>query len=50
MFQDAAGQGVGAVTMAKQVIDGTNKDKFMWIPYQVITKENYEEFTKKNVK
>ncbi len=50
VFQDAAGQGVGAVTMAKQVIDGKNTDKFMWIPYQVITKENYEEFTKKNVK
>lgn len=50
VFQDAAGQGKGAVTMAKQVIDGTNTDKFMWIPYQVITKENYEDFTKKNVK
>ncbi|MBM7345498.1 substrate-binding domain-containing protein [Pantoea coffeiphila] len=50
VFQDAAGQGVGAVTMAKQVIDGTNKDKFMWIPYQVITKENYADFAKKNVK
>ncbi|ROR08752.1 substrate-binding domain-containing protein [Erwinia sp. JUb26] len=50
VFQDAAGQGVGAVTMAKQVIDGKNTDKFMWIPYQVITKENYEAFTKKNVK
>ena len=50
VFQDAAGQGVGAVTMAKQVIDGTNKDKFMWIPSQVITKDNYEEFAKKNVK
>lgn len=50
VFQDAAGQGKGAVTMAKQVIDGKNGDKFMWIPYQVITKENYEAFTSKNVK
>ncbi|WP_455814245.1 sugar ABC transporter substrate-binding protein [Pseudomonas graminis] len=50
VFQDAAGQGIGAVTMAKQVIDGKNADKFMWIPYQVITKENYEAFASKNVK
>jgi len=50
VFQDAAGQGKGAVTMAKQVIDGKNGDKFMWIPYQVITKDNYEAFASKNVK
>ncbi|MTD28171.1 substrate-binding domain-containing protein [Erwinia sorbitola] len=50
IFQDAAAQGVGAVTMAKQVIDGKNSDKFMWIPYQVITKDNYEAFISKNVK
>jgi len=50
VFQDAAGQGKGAVTMAKQVIDGKNGDKFMWIPYQVITKDNYEAFVSKNVK
>jgi len=50
VFQDAAGQGKGAVTMAKQVIDGKNGDKFMWIPYQVITKDNYEALVSKNVK
>ena len=50
VFQDAAGQGKGAVTMAKQVIDGKNGDKFMWIPYQVITKDNYDAFVSKNVK
>jgi len=50
VFQDAAGQGKGAVTMAKQFIDGKNGDKFMWIPYQVITKDNYEAFVSKNVK
>jgi len=50
VFQDAAGQGKGAVTMAKQVIDGKSGDKFMWIPYQVITKDNYEAFASKNVK
>lgn len=50
VFQDAAGQGKGAVTMAKQVLDGKNADKFMWIPYQVVTQENYTEFSAKNVK
>ncbi|MEI2605002.1 sugar ABC transporter substrate-binding protein [Erwinia aphidicola] len=50
VFQDAAGQGKGAVTMAKQVLDGKNADKFMWIPYQVVTQENYAEFSAKNVK
>ncbi|MBC3947442.1 substrate-binding domain-containing protein [Erwinia persicina] len=50
VFQDAAGQGKGAVTMAKQVIDGKAGDKFMWIPYQVITKENYAAFASKNLK
>ena len=50
VFQDAAGQGKGAVTMAKQVLDGKNADKFMWIPYQLVTQENYAEFSAKNVK
>lgn len=50
VFQDAAGQGKGAVTMAKQVLDGKNADKFMWIPYQVVTQENYAEFSAKNAK
>lgn len=50
VFQDAAGQGKGAVTMAKQVLDGKNADKFMWIPYQVVMQENYAEFSAKNVK
>ncbi|KMV68302.1 rhizopine-binding protein [bacteria symbiont BFo1 of Frankliniella occidentalis] len=50
VFQDAAGQGKGAVTMAKQVLDGKNADKFMWIPYQVVTQDNYAEFSAKNVK
>ncbi len=50
VFQDAAGQGKGAVTMAKQVLDGKNADKFMWIPYQVVTQENYAEFSARNVK
>jgi len=36
--------------MAKQVLDGKNADKFMWIPYQVVTQENYAEFSAKNVK
>lgn len=50
VFQDAAGQGKGAVTMAKQVLDGKNADKFMWIPYQVVTQDNYAEFSARNVK
>lgn len=50
VFQDAAGQGRGAVTMVKQVIDGTSKDRFMWIPYQVITKENVAQYATQNAK
>ena len=50
VFQDAAGQGKGAVTMTKQMIDGTSKDRFMWIPYQVITKENVAQYATQNAK
>lgn len=50
VFQDAAGQGKGAVTMTRQLIDGSSKDRFMWIPYQVITKENVAQYATQNAK
>lgn len=50
IFQDAAGQGMGAVQTAKKMLAGEKVDSTIWIPYQTITPENYTEFMTKNSK
>lgn len=50
IFQDAAGQGIGAVQTAKKMLAGEKVESTIWIPYQTITPENYTEFMTKNSK
>ena len=50
VFQDAKGQGAGAVQTAVKLAKGEQVQKNVFIPYQLITKDNYTNFTSKNLK
>lgn len=43
-FQDAEGQISGAIDAAVAVLNGEEVEKEIWIPFQMITPENVEEF------
>jgi inositol transport system substrate-binding protein len=44
VFQDARGQGRGAVEAAVKLSRGEPIDSFVWIPFELVTKENYKSF------
>jgi len=44
VFQDAAGQGRGAVEVALRLIRGEAVDKETYIPFKLVTRENISEF------
>ena len=48
VFQDAAGQGKGAVDAALKLAKGEKVDKKVYIPFQLVTPANMADFTKKN--
>ncbi|MDE3176890.1 MAG: sugar ABC transporter substrate-binding protein [Pseudomonadota bacterium] len=48
VFQDAAGQGKGAVDAALALAAGKAIDKKVYIPFQLVTPENMDKFAKKN--
>jgi inositol transport system substrate-binding protein len=48
VFQDAAGQGKGAVDAALALASGKPVEKKVYIPFQLVTPANMEQFTKKN--
>ena len=48
VFQDAAGQGKGAVDAALALAAGKPVDKKVYIPFQLVTPANMEQFSKKN--
>jgi ABC-type sugar transport system substrate-binding protein len=48
VFQDAAGQGKGAVDMALALAAGKSVDKKVYIPFQLVTPANMEQFMNKN--
>ncbi|WNN42921.1 MULTISPECIES: sugar ABC transporter substrate-binding protein [Winslowiella] len=50
VFQDAKGQGEGAVQTAIKLVKGEKVETNVMIPYQLITKDNYAEFSSRNVK
>ncbi|WP_312242291.1 sugar ABC transporter substrate-binding protein [Pantoea sp.] len=50
VFQDAQGQGEGAVQTAVKLANGQEVQKVVDIPYQLITKENYQQFASRNLK
>jgi inositol transport system substrate-binding protein len=48
VFQDAAGQGKGAVDAALALAAGKTVDKKVYIPFQLVTPANMEKFVTKN--
>lgn len=44
VFQDAVGQGEGAVSMAFNAVRGVSQDSVTWIPFQLITIDNVANF------
>ena len=43
VFQDAKGIGEGAVDTAVKAAKGDEVDSFMWIPFKLVTQDNYQE-------
>ncbi len=50
VFQDAKGQGEGAVQTAVKLVKGEKVQKIVDIPFQLITKDNYTKYTSMNQK
>mgnify|MGYP001078515020 FL=1 len=48
VFQDAAGQGHGAVDTALKLIKGEKVDQKVYVPFQLVTPENMDKFMAKN--
>ncbi|QEK11597.1 sugar ABC transporter substrate-binding protein [Crassaminicella thermophila] len=46
VFQDAEGQGSGAMEAAVKKVKGEKVQNRVWIPFQLVTPENYKEFMK----
>jgi len=46
VFQDAAGQGSGAIKAAYGLAKGEKIENRVWIPFQLVTPDNYKEFKK----
>jgi len=48
VFQDAAGQGKGAVDAALRLAKGEDVDQKVYVPFQLVTPENIDKFLTKN--
>ncbi|MGV3552022.1 sugar ABC transporter substrate-binding protein [Rhizobium sp.] len=48
VFQDAFGQGAGAVDAAIKLAKGEKVEAKVWIPFQLVTPENMDQFVSKN--
>ncbi len=48
VFQDAAGQGKGAVDTALALAKGQKMDKAVWVPFKLVTPDNVKDFLSKN--
>ncbi|MBY3593456.1 sugar ABC transporter substrate-binding protein [Rhizobium bangladeshense] len=48
VFQDAAGQGKGALDTALKIAKGEKVEKKVYIPFQLVTPENVKDFVAKN--
>jgi inositol transport system substrate-binding protein len=46
VFQDAAGQGGGSIETAVKLIKGESVKQEVWIPFKLVTPDNYKEFMK----
>ena len=45
VFQDARGQARGALDAAVKLSRGDKVDSFVWIPFELVTRENYKSFS-----
>lgn len=50
IFQDAKGQAIGSVKVTKAMLEKQPTEAYNWIPYEVVTKQNYTSFAEKNAK
>lgn len=50
IFQDGKAQADGAVEAAVALVKGEHVEKYIMVPYQVITKDNYKDFVGKNTR
>lgn len=50
VFQDAKAQATGAVKATYALINKQKTENYHWIPYQTVTKANYEQFTQPDQK
>jgi ribose transport system substrate-binding protein len=48
IFQDARGQATGAVQVTKALLDKKKVETLNWVPYKLITPENYQSFSADN--
>lgn len=44
VFQDANGQGAGGIEAAYKLAKGEDVESRVWIPFQLVTQENYQDF------
>lgn len=44
VFQDANGQGGGSMKAAVNLAKGNAVDQYVWIPFQLVTPDNYQDF------
>jgi ABC-type sugar transport system substrate-binding protein len=48
VFQNAAGQGQGAVDTAMKIIKGEKVPPMVWIPFELVTPANLSQYMSKN--
>jgi monosaccharide ABC transporter substrate-binding protein, CUT2 family (TC 3.A.1.2.-) len=48
VFQDAVGQGKASVDAAQKLIKGEKIDSHVWIPFELVTKENMQKYVEKS--
>jgi len=48
VFQDAVGQGKAAVEVAQKLIKGEKVDPHVWIPFELVTRENMQKYVEKS--
>jgi len=48
VFQDAAGQGAGALDAALKLAKGEKVDRAVWVPFELVTPDNIQNYLKKN--
>ncbi|MCL9651696.1 sugar ABC transporter substrate-binding protein [Pantoea agglomerans] len=47
VFQDAVGQGKKSVEVAQQMIKGKKVDSHQWIPFELVTQQNMQQYSNK---